>query len=198
MQDSSHARTLQQTENDIRSDVITKVASFKDLKKAWTDGAAHIEVTSHLDATNFPLIEAEMNNEVFQHLLPMQQPSTRSVRVCCASCVCRACTRSAEVATLHGGGLSRRDAFSHSFPGRPSSNGFGTKHEPCRMCFFATLCADSHDMVLCTYVRPTAAVPLAPGAYVRRRAGAGTARARAHTHCGTLPRHSCAEWPSPV
>lgn len=81
MQGGSQARTLQQTEGIQRRDVITKVASFRDLKKAWTDGAAHIEVTSHLDATNFPLVEAEMNNEVFQHLLPMQLASTRSVRV---------------------------------------------------------------------------------------------------------------------
>lgn len=84
LQTAPHARSLQQTDPEEvpRPDVITRVASFKGLKQAWTDGAAHIEVTSHLDATNFPLVEAEMNNEVFQHLLPMQLPSTRSVRVC--------------------------------------------------------------------------------------------------------------------
>ena len=85
LQIGSHGRYLQQDEDE-DGVVITKVSSFKDLKKAWTDGVAHIEVTSHLDATNFPLVEAEVNNEVFQHLLPMQLPTTRSVRVCRASC----------------------------------------------------------------------------------------------------------------
>eukprot|EP00892_Ulva_mutabilis_P001147 jgi/Ulvmu1/11032/UM007_0212.1 len=83
-QDTAHSRGLQEVEQDQRKGTITTVASFKDLKKAWTDGAAHIEVTSHLDATNFPLVEAEVNNEVFQHLLPMQLPTTRSVRGNCS------------------------------------------------------------------------------------------------------------------
>eukprot|EP00892_Ulva_mutabilis_P002733 jgi/Ulvmu1/12460/UM009_0112.1 len=70
------SRQLQQDDEQV---IVAVVNTFQELQTAIESGAAHIQVQSHLDATSFPLIEAEINGALFKHLLPPQRGQTHSI-----------------------------------------------------------------------------------------------------------------------
>lgn len=67
---------------DAEGPVVSIVETMDELITALEQGAAHIELRAHLDATSFPLIPAIIRNSQFKHLLPPQLGRTRSIRVC--------------------------------------------------------------------------------------------------------------------
>lgn len=68
---------------------ITVVKTFQQLLEAWTEGATHIELQGHMDSTGFPLIAAEIKGMTFNHVLPPQLESTKTIMVRCSALRCK-------------------------------------------------------------------------------------------------------------